>query len=132
MCCLAFEMLLKFETARVLTASEVGSRACSESKCTTQQFRPRAPLAQVLEEHSRPVLSLAVSGTRLFSGSYDYTIRVWDLETMAREATLRGHTDAVRTLAVAGGKLFSGSYDGTVKVGWKEAVVLDFFTGVYR
>ncbi len=90
------------------------------------------PLIQVLEEHSRPVLSLAVSGTRLFSGSYDYTIRVWDLETMAKEATLRGHTDAVRTLAVAGGKLFSGSYDGTVKVGRSEAVVLYFFTGVYR
>ena len=38
--------------------------------------------AQVLESHTRPVLSLAVCGNRLFSGSYDYSIRVWNLDTM--------------------------------------------------
>ena len=31
---------------------------------------------QVLEDHARPVLSLAVAGDKLFSGSYDYTIKV--------------------------------------------------------
>lgn len=31
---------------------------------------------RVLENHSRPVLSLAVSNGRLYSGSYDYTIKV--------------------------------------------------------
>jgi WD40 repeat protein len=72
--------------------------------------------AQVLEDHTRPVLSLAVAGDKLFSGSYDYTIRVWSLDSLQRVKTLTGHTDAVRTLAVAGSKLFSGSYDGTVKV----------------
>ena len=71
---------------------------------------------QVLEDHTRPVLSLAVAGDKLFSGSYDYTIRVWSLDSLQRVKTLTGHTDAVRTLAVAGNKLFSGSYDGTVKV----------------
>jgi len=30
----------------------------------------------VLEDHTRPVLSLAISNGRLFSGSYDYTIKV--------------------------------------------------------
>ncbi len=30
----------------------------------------------VLEDHSRPVLSLAISGARLYSGSYDFTIKV--------------------------------------------------------
>jgi WD40 repeat protein len=72
--------------------------------------------AQVLEDHTRPVLSLAVAGDKLFSGSYDYTIRVWSLDSLQRVKTLTGHTDAVRTLAVAGNKLFSGSYDGSVKV----------------
>ena len=70
----------------------------------------------MLEDHTRPVLSLAVAGDKLFSGSYDYTIRVWSLDNLQRVKTLTGHTDAVRTLAVAGNKLFSGSYDGTVKV----------------
>ena len=71
---------------------------------------------QVLESHTRPVLSLAVAGNRLFSGSYDYSIRVWSLDSFQRERTLTGHTDAVRALVVAGGKLFSASYDGTLKV----------------
>lgn len=31
---------------------------------------------RVLEDHSRPVLSLACSDGKLFSGSYDYTIKV--------------------------------------------------------
>lgn len=71
---------------------------------------------QVLEDHTRPVLSLAVTDTHLYSGSYDCTIRVWELETLTRVAVLEGHTDAVRALVVAGGKLFSGSYDNTVRV----------------
>lgn len=75
-----------------------------------------SPSPQVLESHTRPVLSLAVAGNRLFSGSYDYSIRVWNLSTLQREKTLTGHTDAVRALTVAGGKVFSASYDGTLKV----------------
>lgn len=31
---------------------------------------------KVLEDHSRPVLSLAISNSRLYSGSYDYNIKV--------------------------------------------------------
>lgn len=31
---------------------------------------------KVLEDHSRPVLSLAISNNRLYSGSYDYNIKV--------------------------------------------------------
>jgi len=71
----------------------------------------------VLEEHTRPVLSLAVSErhAKLFSGSYDCSIRVWDLTTYRRVKSLHGHTDAVRALAVAGDVLFSGSYDSTVR-----------------
>ena len=71
----------------------------------------------VLEEHTRPVLSLAISEThkKLFSGSYDCSIRVWDLTTYRRVKSLHGHTDAVRALAIAGDVLFSGSYDSTVR-----------------
>ena len=44
----------------------------------------------MLEDHARPVLSLAVAGRRLFSGSYDYTIKVWCLDTLTRLKTLTG------------------------------------------
>ena len=45
---------------------------------------------QVLEDHSRPVLSLAIADKKLFSGSYDYTIKVWSLDTLQRLKTLTG------------------------------------------
>ena len=31
---------------------------------------------QVMEDHTRPVLSLAISNGKIYSGSYDYTIKV--------------------------------------------------------
>lgn len=68
------------------------------------------------------MLSLAIADGKLFSGSYDYTIKVWSTSSLQRVKTLQGHTDAVRALAVANGKLFSGSYDGTVRV-WDVATL---------
>lgn len=93
---------------------------------------------QVLEEHTRPVLSLAVSQRhgKLFSGSYDCSIRVWDLTTFRRVRSLHGHTDAVRSLAVAGDTLFSGSYDCTLRAfdinTLKPLKVLEGHTGPVR
>ena len=47
-----------------------------------------------LRGHTSAVTSLALSGDgkRLFSGSYDETIKVWDLEAGKEILTLRGHT----------------------------------------
>ena len=92
----------------------------------------------VLEEHTRPVLSLAVSQRhgKLFSGSYDCSIRVWDLVTYRRVRSLHGHTDAVRSLAVARDTLFSGSYDSTLRAydinTLKPLKVLEGHTGPVR
>lgn len=96
-------------------APELGIGNCKAANSRSLALGPRVS-TQVLESHTRPVLSLAVAGNRLFSGSYDYSIRVWNLSTLQREKTLTGHTDAVRALTVAGGKVFSASYDGTLKV----------------
>ena len=93
---------------------------------------------QVLEEHTRPVLSLVVSQRhgKLFSGSYDCSIRVWDLTTFRRIRSLHGHTDAVRSLAVAGDTLFSGSYDSSLRAydinTLKPLKVLEGHTGPVR
>ena len=46
----------------------------------------------MLEDHARPVLSLAVAGSKLFSGSYDYTIKVWCLDTLTRLKNLTGES----------------------------------------
>lgn len=52
----------------------------------------------MLEDHSRPVLSLAIADGKLFSGSYDYTIKVWSLDSLQRLKTLTG---ALATLLLA-------------------------------
>lgn len=59
--------------------------------------------------------ALAVANGRLFSGSYDGTVRVWDVETLTCLKTLAGHTGPVRTLVCSAGHMFSGSYDKTVR-----------------
>ena len=87
---------------------------------------PSRRCVHVLEEHTRPVLSLAVSTRhkRLFSGSYDCTVRVWDITTFRRMKVLSGHTDAVRALVIhevsksdknMRDRLFTGSYDHTIR-----------------
>ena len=53
---------------------------------------------QVMEDHSRPVLSLAWSATHLFSGSYDNTIRVWDLTTLRKVQVLQGASTGLAAL----------------------------------
>ena len=61
---------------------------------------------------------LAVWGTSAAAGHYDNTIRVWDLDSGACQATLSGHTQLVCSLAVhADGRvLASASNDRTLRV----------------
>lgn len=57
---------------------------------------------------------------RVYTGSYDNTIKVWNLDTYTCEATLEGHRAWVRSLFchVHEPLLFSGSDDGEVKI-WR-------------
>ena len=52
----------------------------------------------------------------MFSGSYDKTVRVWDVDALVCLATLQGHTGAVRALSASPTLVFSGSDDATIKV----------------
>ena len=62
------------------------------------------------------VYSLAAVDGKLFSGSSDNTIKIWDIKTGKCTATLQGHKHWVVSLAVVSGTLFSGSSDGVIKV----------------
>ena len=66
--------------------------------------------------HTDAVRALATSDNKLFSGSYDGTVKVWDVVTLECLKTLAGHTGPVRTLVSSGGHMFSGSYDKTVRL----------------
>ncbi len=47
---------------------------------------------RLLEGHTHAVRALAAHGRTLVSGSYDATVRVWDIITGECKFTLTGHT----------------------------------------
>jgi len=73
---------------------------------------------QSLAGHIGAVYSLCVFENRFFSGSYDSTIKVWNVETYRCLQTLVRHSSSVDALVIGAGALFSGSADNSVKV-WR-------------
>ena len=72
-----------------------------------------------LSGHSQLVTAVSWSpdGTKLASGSYDKTVRIWDSASGEQLCSLRGHTDVVRSVCFSsdGKELTSGSDDSTVR-----------------
>ncbi len=75
-------------------------------------------LVRTLSRHGGGVRALALTGDgRVVSGSYDGTVKVWDLNSGQEQRTLSGHGGVVWALAMTGdGRVVSGSYEGTVKL----------------
>jgi WD40 repeat protein len=69
---------------------------------------------QVKGGHEAMVSCLQIFGTNAFSGSWDRTIRHWDLETGECKKVLHGHADILRTLCLWWPFLISGGDDGTI------------------
>ena len=74
----------------------------------------------ILVGHSDNVSALAFSpdSRTLATGSFDDTIRLWDVETDAHKFTLTGHTNYIESVAFSpdGNTLASASWDGTVRL----------------
>ncbi len=65
--------------------------------------------------HHDSVSSLAINGEWLFSGSYDCTIKQWEISTGKCLQTFNDHQYSVNSIAISGEWLFSGSDDNTIK-----------------
>ena len=66
--------------------------------------------------HLSSVSSVAIREGKLVSGSWDATVKVWDIKTGELLNILEGHTDAVYCVAIRDGKVISGSWDKTIKI----------------
>ena len=78
---------------------------------------------KTLNGHKYGVYSVAYSpdGTKIISGSWDNTIKIWDANTGQCLKTLEGHSDDLESVAYSpdGTKIISGSDDPTIKI-WGE------------
>ena len=74
----------------------------------------------VLSGHTGSVMSVAFSsdGRSLVSGSYDNTIKLWDMQTGGVVKTFCGHTEGVGIVSISADstRIVSGSIDGTINL----------------
>ncbi|RKK63627.1 Vegetative incompatibility protein HET-E-1 [Fusarium oxysporum] len=79
---------------------------------------------QTLEGHTNWVTSVVFSqdGKLIASGSYDHTVKIWNMATGKEERTFEGHMALVTSVVFSNdGKLIaSGSHDKTIKI-WNVA-----------
>ena len=66
--------------------------------------------------HTDEVWALLVYHGKIFSGSKDTNVHVWDADTLSMLGQLCGHGGSVLALVGVNDKVFSGAYDNTVRV----------------
>jgi WD40 repeat protein len=115
--------LLLFEESEIKTLLEYirGTKKNPWLRPLTLSFTPPGgPLVRTLAGHTGAVRAVAITpdSSRVISGSFDNTLKIWGLEHGIELATLQGHTDAVNAVAITsdGRRIVSGSKDKTLKV----------------
>ncbi|KAF9438239.1 SCF ubiquitin ligase complex subunit cdc4 [Entomortierella beljakovae] len=75
-------------------------------------------LLHTLTGHSQSVRALAAEGSTLVSGSYDFTVRVWNICTGTMVHRLQGHTQKVYSVVLdtERNQCMSGSMDAFVRI----------------
>ncbi|MEG3921396.1 serine/threonine protein kinase [Microcoleus sp. T3_A4] len=109
----------RLEEAELKRREEVEAAAKRVKELAHKLKHQKWRCVYTLPGHSSFVNSLAISpdGKILASGSWDKTIKIWNLETAELMGTLTGHSDRVNSVAISydGKMLVSGSSDETIK-----------------
>ncbi|CAJ2509741.1 Uu.00g056410.m01.CDS01 [Anthostomella pinea] len=86
----------------------------------------RATMKTFAGQHTNGVTCLQFDDNILATGSYDSTIKLWDIETSEVIRTLHGHTMGIRALQFDDRMLVSGSLDSTVKIwNWRTGACIN-------
>ncbi|KAI5855099.1 WD40 repeat-like protein [Durotheca rogersii] len=77
-------------------------------------------------QHTNGITALQFDDNILATGSYDSTIKLWDIEKGEVIRTLHGHTMGIRALQFDDRMLVSASLDGTVKIwNWRTGACIN-------
>ncbi|KAJ5464936.1 E3 ubiquitin ligase complex SCF subunit sconB [Penicillium daleae] len=93
-------------------------------------WKHRRCSVKVFRGHTDSVMCLQFEDNILMTGSYDATVKIWDMETGEELRELRGHTAGVRCLQFDDTKLITGSLDRTIRVwNWRTGECLSTYNG---
>lgn len=85
---------------------------------------------KIFKGHSDGIMCLQFDDAILATGSYDSTIKIWNIETGEEIRTLVGHDSGIRALMFDERKLISGSLDHTLKIwNWRTGECLSTLPG---
>ncbi|KAJ2600898.1 SCF ubiquitin ligase complex subunit cdc4 [Coemansia sp. RSA 1721] len=114
------------------SSAEPASIPTRPKLAATAAQSPNPYFLRSFEGHTDSVRAVAGHGNMVVSGSYDCTIRVWNIETGAMVHQLEGHTSKVYTIVLDPDQhlIFSGSMDGTIRVwNWDTGACLRILRG---
>ena len=102
------------QDARFFTVSGDYMYACQGSICNKYHINQKKHIL-CFEGHTDSILSLVVSGSFLFTSSWDNTIKKWDVTSGANLTTISAHLNPVNCLQVSDNFIYSGSSDCLIK-----------------
>lgn len=110
-------------TGNVVPTTRPWKLVYCERLAIERNWRRGTCVATVLSGHTDSITCLQVaedlphpSFPVLMTGSWDRSVRIWNLETGKEVGVLRGHTRGVRALQFDALKLVTGSMDSTLKI----------------